>query len=224
MYGDIGGVQVDYPVQTAAEAVHGIRWQACNQVHVDVPEACIHRLAVGAKDIFGLVWPPAGPEYGIFHGLGVDAHPVCAVVKDGLQLFRIQGIGSAAFYGEFQAAGQIEAVPDGVQKPGHLGACQGRGGAAAHVEAAYCPSGLPEKRAGALNFLQQCLQIGLHQLGFLANRAADKAAIGTAGGAEGNAHIDADIGGLGFVHSLHGGDRAVHCQASPLGCDEVYIF
>ena len=187
--GDVGGVQCRHRVQTAAEARRGVRGKPRDQIHVDGAEARVHRFAVGAKHVCRLVRPSAGAQNGVLHGLGVDAHAVGAAGADGLELFQIQRIRAAALYGEFDTPGQVEIVPDDAQQALHLGRGKGRGGAAADVEGANGSPGLCQKPARDRDLLLQRPQIGLQQFRFFADGAADEAAIGAAGGAEGNADV-----------------------------------
>ena len=187
--GDVGGVQCRHGVQTAAEARRGVRGKPRDQIHVDGAEARVHRFAVGAQHIRRLVGASAGAKDGVLHGLGVDAHAVSAAGTDDLELFQVQRIRAAALYGEFHAPGQVKIVPDDAQQALHLGRGKGRGGAAADVEGADGSPGLRQELARDRDLLLQRPQIGFQQFRFPADGAADEAAIGAAGGAEGNADV-----------------------------------
>ena len=65
--------------------------------------------------------PPAGAKDVVFHGLRIDAHAVSAVLPDGPELLRVQGVRAAALYGKFHAAAKIKGFPEDVQQPDHLG-------------------------------------------------------------------------------------------------------
>ena len=157
MNGDVGRIQGGYRVQAAAEAVVVILGKAGDEIHVDGGETGVHSFPVGPDHIGSLVGPSAGPEDMIFHGLGIDAHPVRAMLADGAQFFRIQGVGTAALHGEFDTPGQVEGIPDGVQKTGHLRTGEGGGGTAANVDGPKGSAGICQKSAGNGNFLHQRL-------------------------------------------------------------------
>ena len=84
-------------------------------------------------------------------------------------------------------------------------------------------TGIAKQLAGDLNFLQNGFQIRLQKLGFLPYGAADKAAIGAPGGAEGDAHIHGQIPRGQYLHGPDGGLGAFHSQLPPLRGDEIYI-
>ena len=86
MYRDVGGVQCSDCIQRAAEAFHRIFRKTCDQIHVDGLEAGGNRFAVGPQHIGSLMGTAAGAQHMVFHGLGVDAHTVGTVFKNGAQL------------------------------------------------------------------------------------------------------------------------------------------
>ena len=212
---DVAGVQLCRPGQASAEACRRIRREPGNQVHVDVLKTGPHRLTVGPDHILSRVGPPAGPEHGVLHGLGIDAHAVRPMVKDDPELLVGQRVRPPALYGEFQASGEIQMLPEGIQQPCHLALGQGGGGAAPNIEGAHMASGGAQQLPGQGDLLQKGLQIGLQQLGLFAYGPADEAAIAAPGGAEGDAYIQRKILRLRFADGRHRGDGAVHRQGPP---------
>ena len=85
--GDVGGIEPNDLVQAPAEAFIGILGKSGDQIHIDGLESGIHRFLVGPQHILGVVGSAAGFQYGIHHGLGVDAHTVGAVLPDRPQFF-----------------------------------------------------------------------------------------------------------------------------------------
>ena len=86
MDGDIGGIERRNLFQGSAKAIIGIGGQTGDQIHVDGAEAGSFCLFVPAEDVLAGVGTATGPQHRVCHRLGIDAHPVCAVVADGLQL------------------------------------------------------------------------------------------------------------------------------------------
>ena len=144
-------------VQTAAEAFWGIFRKTCDQIHVDGLEASAACLLIGAQHIRCLMGAAAGTQHGIFHGLGIDAHAVGTVLKNGAQLFFIQSVGTATLDREFQTPGQVKGHPDGVQKLRHLPGGQSGGRTPADIDAPYLTAGFPHQAAGDFNLTVQCL-------------------------------------------------------------------
>ena len=204
MDGDVGGVQGGHRVQGTPEAVKIIRGKTGNQIHIDGGKARFFRLTVGSNYVCPGVRSAAGPEDGILHGLGVDAHPVGSVLPDSPKLFQIQGVRSASLHGEFDTPGEIEGFPEGIQQMNHLGSGQNGGGAAADVKGEKMLPAFLHQPGGDLNLPLQSGKVLVQQLGFFADGAADEAAIAAPGGAEGNAHID---GQVILVHERYGLDR-----------------
>ena len=168
--------------------------------------------------------PPAGAKDVVFHGLGVDAHAVSAVLPDGPELLRVQGVRAAALYGKFHAAAKIKGFPKGVQEPDHLGGGQGGGGAAADVQGAKVLAAFFHQLRCDPDFFFQSRQVWLQKLGFLADGAADEAAVGAAGGAEGDAHIDGNVLRLHLTYRVYRGQGTVHRQFPPFLRDVVHIL
>ena len=112
---------------------------------------------------------------------------------------------------------------DRLQKPGKLLGRQGSGGAAPNVDGADLLIRGLKQLAGDFHFLQKRLQIGLDQVCPLADGAADEAAVGTAGGAEGNAHIQGKVVGFQKICGVDRGDGAVHSQLPAVIGDVVNI-
>ena len=133
MDGDVGGIQGGNRIQRPAEAIKRILWQTGNQVHIDGGKACIHRLLIAIEDIFCGVGSSTGFQNGIFHSLGIDAHPVSAMASDGTKLFRGQGIRSAALHGELKTPAQVKGLGNSVQQAGHLVAGEGGGRTTAYI-------------------------------------------------------------------------------------------
>ena len=114
--------------------------------------------------------------------------------------------------------------PDGGQQPVHLGGREGGGGAAADVEGADRPAGLPEQAAGVGDFPEQGLQVGRQILAEFFNALAHKGAVGAAGGTEGDAHVDREVPGPQQPGSLHGVAGGVDAQPPPGLGDEINVL
>ena len=93
---------------------------------------------------------------------------------------------------------------------------------ASTVEGAPCQPRLPQRPAGGVHLLQQQLEIGLHQLQRPAHVSGDEGAIGAAGGAEGDAHIDGDLLFSQLPLGGQGGPGAVGGQGGPDGGDPIF--
>ena len=222
--GDIGRVQGDGGVQGVLEALKIIGGQSGDEIHVDGGKARIHGLPVGAHHIGGGMGTAAGFQHGIHHGLGVDAHAVGAVCGDHMEFFLIQGVGPSALHGELDTAGKVEGLPDAVKQRFHLPGRQRGGGAASDIDGTQGFAGCCHELAGDPQLPVQRLQIGLHQVGVFADGLADEGAVGAAGGAEGNAHIQRYVMGFHFFDGGHGVFGAVQTELCPLGGDEIGIF
>ena len=101
MHRDVGGVQGRHRVQGVAEALVSVAGKACDQVHVDIFKACIDRLIVSTQNIGAAMGSAGGFQDAIHHGLGIDAHPVCAVSPQSCKLFFVQGVGPTALHCPF---------------------------------------------------------------------------------------------------------------------------
>ena len=189
MDGDIGRPQCGDGIQGISKSVEIIRGQSGNQVHVDGLESGVFCPCIGTQNIVGGVGPFAGVQHAVHHGLGVDAHAIRPMLTDGQQFFCVQRVRSTALYGKFDAPGQVERIPDGIQKANHLGCGQCGGCAASYVKGTHMTSGVFQQFAGDGNFLQKCFQIGFHQICLRTDGAADKTAIAAPGGAKRNTHV-----------------------------------
>ena len=113
---------------------------------------------------------------------------------------------------------------DGIQKRNHLGCGEGGGCAAADVDSAHMLAGLGKELAADFDLFQQSGKIRVQKLRLAADGAADEAAVGTSGGAEGNAHIEGNIVFFQQVCGIDGGNGAVNGQFPALRCDVVDVF
>ena len=224
MHRDVGRLQSDHLIQGPAEALHRIRRQPGDQIHIDRVEAGLHRLTVGPEHILPPVRPSRCLQHGIRHGLGIDAHAVRSMVPDRPELFKVQRIRPTALHRELDAPAQIQPLPDRVQQADHLFRGQGGGSTASDIQGTHLPAGAFQKLSRQLQFFQKRIEIRLHQLRALAHRPADEAAIGATGGTEGDAHIQGNIPGLQLPHGLHRGPGAIHRQRPPLRCHIVHVL
>ena len=224
MDGDVGGGEGNDGVQGMPEAVEIIGGQARDQVHVDGIEAGVHRLTVGLHHIGGGMGTAAGGENRIHHGLGIDAHAVHAAPGDDIQLFLVQGVGPSALHGELNAAGKVEGLPDAREKLLHLRRGQGGGRTASDIDGTHGLAGTCHQLGGVAQLLVQGFQVRLHQVGIFADGLADEGAVGAAGGAEGDAHIEGNVPGFQLRRRCHGRSGAVQAELCPAGGDEIGLF
>ena len=101
---------------------------------------------------------------------------------------------------------------------------EGGGGAAADIQGGDAPARRGQKAAGGGDLLDKSLQIRLHQAGKPLDRLAHKGAVGAAGGAEGDAHIQREVSGLCPLQGVQGGKGAVDAQPAPLRREEICAF
>ena len=133
--------------------------------------------------------PPDGLQDAVLQGLGIHADAVAAVVQKHLQLLPVNGIGPSGLDTVFRAAGKVKVMIQVGQEPVHLVGGEGGRRAAAHVKALHPQPQVPHRPCRPGNFSQQRLQIRLHEPEALLHRLGHEAAIGAAGGAEGNADV-----------------------------------
>ena len=221
---DVAGVQADDLTDRIQEGIRRVAGESGNQVHIDAVKPGGLGVGVGPEGLGGGVAAANAPENLVGHGLGVDAHAVRAALADDLKLLKVQGVGPSALHGELQALGEVEMLPDGGQQPLHLGRGEGGGGAAADVKGADCPARLPKQLAGMGNFSEQRLQVGRQVLAEFLHALAHKGAVGAAGGAEGNAHIDREVPGAEEPRRLHGVAGGVDAQPPTGFGDEVGVL
>ena len=136
---------------------------------------------------------PHGFQHGVLHGLRVDRHSVNVVRLQHCQFIRRDGVRPAGLHRVLGEPRKVKALLHLGQQPFQLGGGQGGGGAAADVDGADKKPRLPEVCGAGRYLLTQSIQIGLHQLQRLLHVSGDKAAIGAAGGAEGNADVEGDL-------------------------------
>ena len=147
----------------------------------------------GVLNVPGGVAAADGLEHGVLQGLGVDADAVGPVVQQHLELVPGDGVGPSGLDAVFHAAGQVKTAVQVGQQPVHLLGRQGGGGAAAHIEGLDAQARLPDHLRGVGDLPAQHIQIRLHQPQGFFHRLGHEAAIGAAGGAEGNADVQGDV-------------------------------
>ena len=159
----------------------------------------------------------------VLHGLGVDADAVRAVVQQDLQLLPCDGVGAARLDAVLRAVGEVKAAVQMGQQVIHLPGRQGGGRAAAHIEGLDAQARLRHHAGSVGDLLFQRCQIGLHQAEGLLHRCGHEAAVGAAGGAERDAHVQGDLIGAQVAFGLQAGPGRLDGQAAALRRDEVGV-
>ena len=144
----------------------------------------------GLFDVLRAVLPSDGREHLRLQRLGIHADAVGSVIQQYLQLLPVNGVRAAGLDAVFHAVRQVEAAVQVGQQRIHLPGGQGGGRAAAHVEGLDAQPRLLHHPSGGGDLLRQRRQIRLHQGEGLLHRRGYEAAIGAAGGAEGDAHVE----------------------------------
>ena len=119
------------------------------------------------------------------------------------------------------AAGEVEGLLEGSQHPVHLLCCQCGGSAAAHVEGPAGKALLADHLPSGADLPDQRVYIGRHQGEAPLHGLAHEGAVGAAGGAEGDAHIDRDIPGIQLLLGGQGGGACLQGQRRPVRGDEI---
>ena len=91
-----------------------------DDVHVDVGKARRARHLVRVDGLLRRVAATDRVQHGVGHRLRIDGDARRAAIFNDRKLFCVQRIGSSALYGKFQAAREVEIVPNGLQQPRHL--------------------------------------------------------------------------------------------------------
>ena len=105
-----------------------------------------------------------------------------------------------------------------------MGRGEGGGGAPADVEGPQAQPGPPQPGAHGLDLPQQAVEIRRQQLARAALGLADEGAVGAAGGAEGNAHVDRDVAGLQQGRRPHRGLAGLNAEPPPGRGDEEALL
>ena len=134
-----------------------------------------------------------GFQDGIGHGLRVNADAVNAVPPQDQELFPRDGVGAPGLHGPLPESGEIrfplQMQKQLIQLPGG----ERRGGAAAHVDRHHPQSGVSHLFRHGGKLQPQRRQKGRNLRGAASRGLADEAAVGAAGGAEGDADIKAHV-------------------------------
>ena len=204
--GDVVRAAFDALVQRVPESLRRVGGQSGNEIHVHMGEAHGGGQLHGGQNIRRRVPPPDGLQYPVIQRLGVDADAVRPVVQQHLQLLPLDGVGTARLDAVLHHAAEIETAVEMGQQVIHLRRRQGGGGAAAHIEGFDAQPRVLYHLRRQRDLPLQRLQIRLHQLEGPLHRLRDEAAIGAAGGAEGDADVQGDVVGR---QPLLGGDAGL---------------
>ena len=139
----------------------------------------------------------------VVHGLRVHADAGDPIPPQHVQLFPVDGVRTARLHGDLAAPCQQRRGP--LQHPLQQRRRQGRGRAAAHIKGPQPQAGLIQQLLGRVDLPAQGVRIGGQQLA-LAHLAGQKAAIGAAGDAEGDADIQVGLPQGGQRQFLLNGD------------------
>ena len=165
--------------------------------------------------------PADGPEDVVLHGLGVYRYPGAAPCPEDGQLFSRDGVRPSRLHGILHTRGEIHGLLQLPHQPVKLRGGKGGGGAAAEVDRAHPPPPAAQRGTGGPDLPAQGIQIGLEHVQGPPRVGGDKGAVSTAGGTEGDAHIEGDVpGGQGALRR-QGGLGAVQSQPPPGGGDVV---
>ena len=222
--GDVGGAEGEDLFQRIGKGGHRVRRQAGDQIHVDALKTGLLGVAEGPHRSFSRVAAADDPQHLIVHGLGVDAHAVTAQGADGLQLGQAQGVRAAALYRIFYQACQVKIPCNFGHQPFHLFLGQGGGGAAADVEGSDPFAAVMQELSHMDDLLLQGVQKTGQEAAEFFNARADKAAIGAAGGAEGDADIEGNVIFFQQTGGLDRGAGGLDAQPPPFGQHMILLL
>ena len=152
----------------------------------------IHQLH-GPADIAGAVPAANGVQHVVLHALGVDADTGDAIAAQDGHLLSGDGVGPPGLHRALDDAAQVECLPQPPQQAVHLPRREGGGRTAAHIEGLHPQPQVPHHLRRAVDLREKGLQIRLDPVERLLHAVAHKAAVGAAGGAEGDPHIQGDF-------------------------------
>ena len=221
--GDVVRAEGQALVQRAAEALRCVGGQSGDEIHVHMGEAHGGGQRHGRLDVRRRVPAADGPQHRVLHGLGVDADAVGTVIQQHLQLLPGDGVGAACLDAVLRAARQIKALVQMGQQVIHLLRRQSGGRTAAHIEGLDAQTRLRHHAGGVGDLLLQRRQIRLHQAEGLLHRGGDKAAVGAAGGAERDAHIERYLVGQQRTLGRQSRTGRLNGQTAALRRDEVGV-
>ena len=223
MDGDVVGPVGQALVQRPPEALRRVLRQSGDQIHVHMGKAHTGGQCHGLLHVTGRMAAADGGEDVILQRLRINADAVYAVIQQHLQLLPLDGVRPSGLDAVFHAARQIEAAIQVGQQPVHLIGRERGGSTAPHVERLDVQPRFLHHSGGVGDLPVQHLQIRLHQSQRPLHGLGYKAAIGAAGGAEGDANIQGDILRLQLRLGSAGGLRRLDAQAAALRRDEVGV-
>ena len=184
--GHAGRRQLQRGLQGAPEGVHGLAWQAVDQVQVHALEAQLPALAHGVQSVLpGLA---AGDQglHALVEILHAEGDAVEAQLPQGRQLIGLQE-GGVHLDGNLGPRQELEALLEEVEGPPQVRRLQVGRRAAAPVELQGLPAVL-EVGADQVQLLGHRRQVGLHGV-VLGTHHHVTAAVGAAAGAEGDVQV-----------------------------------
>ena len=140
------------------------------------------------------------------------------------QFFGGDGIRTADLYRDLRTGGEIEGFFQSRQDGIHLIRRQDAGGAAAHVKGAGAQTIAAHHIPAGADLRDQSLYIGLHQRKTSLHALTDKGAVGAAGGAEGDAHIQVDVPLIQPLPGLIAHGAGLQGQGGPVLRNKVMLF
>ena len=190
MHGEAFRVQPHGRLHGTGKVLRMLPRQPGDHIHVDMPHALRPGHGIGLLHLLRGVGTADHLQGTVVHGLRIDADAPHARLTDGPQLAGGDGIRPPGLHGVLSRPGIQRHQP--LQQAGQLILVQRGGRAAAHIDRAELFPCLPQQTRALLHFMEQCLQVWLHQLS-LAQLARGKGAVRAPCGAEGNAYIHVDL-------------------------------
>ncbi len=219
MHRDVLRRQRQHLRQRRGKAVGGVRGESRDQIHIDCHAAHGAHPFKRGDDVRRRVPATDGLEHRVRHGLRVHADPVHAVTAQDAQLLLRDRIRTARLDGVFAQGGQVKPLFKHRAQPVKLRRRERGRRTAAHVDRHGAEPQRSRRGRRSGDLLLQRRQKGRDQLHALFHRLADEAAVGAAGRAEGNAHIEADVLLPQACGGLHGLAARVEAERRALRGD-----
>ena len=198
------------------ESIYAVGWETGDQIHVHSKAADFTHRLKRIQNIRRGMPATDGFQNGIRHALRVDADPVHTVPAHDEKLFFGDGVGPAGFDCPFPQGRKIIFSLQPAEELIQLRSAERGGRAAAHIDGNHPQPERPDLLCHGGELLMQRFQKRRDQLHALFGGLADKAAVGAAGRAEGNADIQADIFRLEKRIGPQGTARCIQTEERPL--------
>ena len=184
---DVLRVQLQHIVQGVLPGLQGLPRQAVDQIHGDIPEACLADALEGADRLGVGVGPTNFLEDFVVVALDAQADPVEALGPEPVEQPVVDGIG-VCLEGDLRIGGDIEAAPDGGEKDRQSVGPKEAGRAAAKVDGIHLVIGRQSPRL--LDMVADRVQIAVQKV-IVLGRQRIKVAILALTAAEGHVDVNA---------------------------------